>query len=239
MKYKWFWITSVTWFALGGISSWALIFSPINIHPQKTIHLEPEINGQKQIDDIFVSSDSLEDCLIETTRLWEKEGWKCTNEGRNIAALLLGAQSDNSILSAYVHIDMFEKGGRCRIIGLLKNQKDRKTYECISEFPISTLSSKACLDHWDFPLKPSPESFHLFCFNYNGRQLASWAQSTHKNGEQLFRSLFSNQGFSENLLSEQRGEAVYILQKKSIRLIAITREDDKKVTISLVKLSQT
>jgi hypothetical protein len=239
MKYKWFWITLALWFVLGAITSRALIFSPFQFTPQKIAHLEPTVNGQKQSDDFYVLLNCLQDCLITTTKHWEEAGWKCVTPGANIASLLLGLKNNDTILSSYIQLRLFQKKESYRLLGLWNDEKNRKTYECVCEFPISIFSEKASINHWDFPLKPSSGAFRPFCFNYGGQHIASWEQPSDGNGEYQFHQLFSNQGFTGRLWSRRNEETVYILQKGSIKLLAVIRPQNMRTSISLVKVPET
>jgi hypothetical protein len=239
MKYKWFWLTLAIWFVLGAISSWALIFSPLNFNPEKKAHIEPEINGQKESDDFYVLSNPLQNCLIITTKNWEGEGWKCVTQGANIAPLLFGFQKNDTIFSSYINLSLFQKNDLYRILGLWSDEKDYQTYESVSEFPTSIFSEKNSIDHWDFPFKPPSGAFRPFCFNYDGQQIASWAQPYNGKDEDQFHELFSGQGFTGRLWSRRNEEAVYILQKDSIKLLAVIQYQNTRLTISLMKVTET
>ncbi len=176
---------------------------------------------------------------LTTKPQWEGEGWKCVSPNTNIASLLLGQPNDETNLSSYVNMDEFQKKGHFRVIGQWNDQKESKTYECISEFPSFIFSTKGVSNNWDFPLKPPSDAFQPYCFKYKEQQIAAWTQPSNGNSDYRHKELFSSQGFTENQWFKHGRETVYILNKNAIELLAIILREDKKTEISLMKLNRT
>ena len=238
MKYKWFWLTLLTWFVLGGISTWALIYSPFQLFPRKVSRFNVEVNGSIQKYELYELPNSLEDCLAGTTELWSKEGWMCRTGNINFANMLLGLKSDCSLLSTYLYISLFQKKDLFRVLGLWRNYDNTRTYQCIAEIPKKCFETGAGMAWWDFPISPPPDAFQPCCARFGDFQTAIWFQPSGQNLENKFIELFSNQGYEGKLWVKNDFETVYLLRKGKFRLLALLKSGERKDVISFLNLNK-
>lgn len=237
MKYKWFWITLCTWFVLGGVSTWALIYSPLQLFSKQISRIDVEVNGQKQKYEFQEFSNSLEDCLVKTMGQWKKEGWICRSGNINFANLLLGLKNDNTLLSSCLHISVFQRDEMVRILGLWNDRNISRTYECIAEIPKNGLERKARMPRWDFPMRPSLDAFQPCWARFSDFEIAIWFQPVNRNFENRFIELLSSQGFEGKLWSKKDGETVYLVRRGNIRLLALLKPGKQKDVVSLMSLN--
>jgi hypothetical protein len=238
MKYKWFWLTLLTWFVLGGLSTWALIYSPLQLLPKKVNRINVEVNGLNQKYELYEFPNSLEDCLAGTIALWKKEGWVCRTGNINFANMLLGSKTDYSLLSAYLHISLFQKNDLLRVLGTWRDHKNARTYQCTAEIPQKCFITSASETRWYFPMKPPSDAFQPCCARFSGFQVAIWFQPTRRDLENGFIELFSSQGYDGKLWTKNDDETVYLLRKGKTRLLAMLKSEEQKDMVSLLSLNK-
>lgn len=179
----------------------------------------------------------LEDCLIKTTNEWKKERWIPCTGNINFANLLLGSAKENTLLSSFLHISLFQKNRTYRLLGFLRDRQDSKTYQCVAEIPIDCFESKASSTHWNFPMKPSSNAVQSYWAKYEGFQFATWSQPADPNFENGFIELFSSQGYEGRLWNKNQGEIIYLVRRGKIRLIALLKPENKEDVVSLMQLN--
>jgi hypothetical protein len=238
MRYKWFWLTLMMWFALSGLSTWALIYSPLQFFPKKINQIDVEVNGLMQKYELYEITNSLEDCLAKTISLWEKEGWTCRTGNINFANMLLGSKTDYSLTSAYLHISLFQKNDLFRILGLCRDQNKARTYQCTAEIPKKCFEAKPNEAHWHFPLKPPSDAFQPCFACFSGFQVAIWFQPASRNLENRFIELFSSQGYVGKPWAKNGDETVYLIRRENIRLLAMFKSGREKDMVSLLSLNK-
>ena len=237
MKYKWFWITLTTWVILGTIfSCWAFIYSPLKLDWREKVQFNGSLNGFKESNTVDIVSGALADCLEQTKKQWEIEGWKPMTGGLNLAPLLLGLSSDHNLLSPYLYVGIFQKKDYYRVLSFYNDYRLNQTYRLVSEIPQKAFNPKEILNHWNFPLKPPVEAFSPYCGEFKKFGIALWFLPFDKNSQDHFQAFCSDQGFDYRLWKTEDKEKIFTLRKGNIRLIAVLNTEDKKNVISMVRL---
>lgn len=239
LKFKWFWITFLGWCLIGAASAWALIYSPFRFDTKTISEFGAEINGYKAKSQIRVSTSSLGASLNSLSEELEEAGWKCVSRKLNLASILLGnPQNFKKSLDSLVQVQMFQNKDSYRLLGLWCDYNDHQTYQWVTDIPQKALKSQKSSDV-DFPLKPPVDAFNVLTIKTEKMEACSWALAASQRPLARFSNIYTSEGFSGRLWSEKPGEAVYILRRGSVKLLAVIQtETTKNNLISLVKLDK-
>ncbi len=237
-RYKWFWITFCGWCFIATVGAWALIFSPFHISTQKISDFSNKINGATEVNQILVCTSPLRESLKAITQQWQSEGWECTTGTLNLAPVMLKLPKENqSGMDSLAQLRLFQKGGFCRLLGLLGDFNDNQTYEWVAEIPQEAFKSPKPSE-MDFPLKPPALASEIMDVKSGKIEICGWSLRPSKNPPLQFTQTYASQGFSGRLWSEQNGESVYFLHRGILRLLAVVETGPKKILISVMKLDK-
>ncbi len=123
------------------------------------------------------------------------------------------------------------------MLGLLSDFNDNQTYEWIAEIPQKALKSPKPSE-MDFPFKPPSPALDIMDVKSGKIEICRWSLMSSKDPNLQFSETYAAQGFSGRLWSKQNGESVYILQRGTLRLLAVVEADHEKILISVVKLDK-
>ncbi len=238
VKFKWFWITFIVWCLLGGVGAWALIFSPFSFTSTKVTEFKAEINGGTAESQILVSSASLGSSLDSLTKEWQAEGWNRVSGNLNLASILLDMPKGYArVLDSIVQVQMFQSKDSFRLLGLWSDFNDHQTYEWVTDVPQKIMKSQKPADV-DFPLKPPAKAANVLTIKSGKIEVCSWSLASQTESPAQFTSIFALEGFNSYLWSKQPGEWFYILNRGSIKLLAVVQTKGEENLISLVKLDK-
>jgi hypothetical protein len=238
-NYKWFWITFCGWCFITTMGAWALIFSPFHSSSKKISEFQVEINGYQGQNQVLTSSAPIDRSLKELTGQWEGEGWKSLTNNLNLAPILMNIPKNyEKLASSLIQLQIFQKNGDYRLLGLLNDVNSNQTYQWIDEVPKKALQGQDP-SKVEFPLKPPQNASNILTVKSEKIETCSWSFLTNSNIEDQFIHTYASQGFSGRTWSKQPGESIYILQRGSVKLLATLNQSGGKNIISLVKLKKT
>lgn len=238
-NYKWFWMTFGGWCFITTMGAWALIFSPFHLNSKRISEFQVEINGYSALNQVLTSSFPIDRSLKAITGQWESEGWKSITNNFNMAPILMNIpEKYEKLASSLVQLQMFEKNGDYRLLGLLNDMNSNQTYQWINEFPKKAIRGQDP-SKVEFPLKPPQTASNVFTIKSEKVKTCSWSVPVSFRIEDQFIHTYALQGFSGRVWSKRTGESIYILQRGSVKLLAVLNQSGNKNIISLVQLNKT
>lgn len=236
-KQKWFWITLFVWCLMGAAGAWALIYSPLHYGSRELCRFAVGFNGAVQDNHIMVHDAPIRPFAKAITRQWERDGWRCASGNLDLAPILLNApEKVEHLLPDLAQAKVFERGDSIRALLLLKGT-DERTYQWVAEVPKSSLASGMAAAT-DFPVKPPPGSSNILLLKAKTMETCQWSQSAHADRTDTFGRFYAAQGFSGRLWSKRGSESIFLLQRGSVRLLAVLGERDGVTTVALTRIKK-
>lgn len=237
-RYKWFWMTFLAWFFLGTLGASAMIFSPFHLDLKEISTFKAKVNGVTDENRILVNSGGIEQNLDALSDQWRKEGWKSVSGNLNLANILLKTPHEyTGALASLVQLRTFENRDSFRLLGLMQDHQNGRTYQWVSEVPKTAIFPPGQNDI-NFPLMPPSTAMDLIHVETGKLELLTWTQPAEGAAEEGFVHLYASQGFSGRLWSMDPDGSTYLLQMGSTKLLAVIQGGDEEDTISVVKLSK-
>jgi hypothetical protein len=238
-NHKWFWMTFGAWCFIATMGAWALIFSPFHLNLKKISEFQVKINGYSSKSQVLTTSAPIDRSLNAITRQWESEGWKSLTNNLNFAPILMNIpEKYENLASTLVQLQIFQKNEDYRLLGLLNDVNDNQTYQWIDEVPKKAIKGQDP-SKIEFPLKPPQNASNVFTIKSEKVETCSWSLPAGPRIENQFIHTYASQGFNGRIWSRRTGESTYILQRGSIKLLAVLDQSGNKNIISLVKLNKT
>ena len=227
IRHKWFYFTFGFWCFISALSAWALIFSPLHMNSNKISEFTAELNGTSISNQILKTPASLENSLSFLSLPWQKEGWVCVSGRINIASILLNIPDfQDDLINPILQLRLFKKNNALRLLGLWTNAQEGQTYTWIAE-TTQTAVQPLKFSEGSFPLKPPPGAMGIFGVKTEHTEALAWSENPGKNPVESFKKNYLSQGFSGKILSTQKGELLYILQKGGLKLFSVVPQNDK------------
>ncbi len=220
------------------MGAWALIFAPFHLNSKKISEFQLKINGYPSQNQVLASSAPIDKSLNAITGQWESEGWKSQTNTINLAPILMNIPENyEKLASSLVQLQIFQKNGDYRLLGLFDNSNNNQTYQWIEEVPKKAIQSEDP-SKVEFPLKPPQSALNVFTIKSKKIETCGWSFSSSSKIEDQFIHTYASEGFNGKIWSKHTGESVYILQRGTIKLLAVLNQSGNRNTISLVKLNK-
>jgi len=236
--HSWFWLTFLTWCLIGTMAAWALITSSSDMDLKQVAKFDISINGTTEPNRIQVTSEPLDRSLAEMTQRWEKEGWTPLPKGLDFISTLLDLPPQYArSLDPLAKLAVFQdKGGEnFRILGLLRDGSNERTYQWTVELPKKALRPSDP-SRLPFPFKPPTQAADVVSITTGKVDVLGWKERSGIGAEEALSRCCSSQGFDKKELSRNDGESVFIVQKGPVKLLAVVDRGPQDGTVALVKL---
>ena len=234
--HSWFWLTFLTWCLIGTMAAWALITSSSDGDLQLVAKFDISINGTTEPNRIQVTSEPLDRSLAEMTQRWEKEGWTPLPKGLDFISALLDLPPQYArSLDPLAKLVVFQDKGKqkFRILGLWRDEANGRTYQWTAELPKGALHPSDP-SRLPFPFKPPTRAIDVVSVNTGKVDVLGWKEGPGKDPERTLGLCCSSQGFDQKPLSRNGQESAFLLQRGSVKLLAVVDPRDR--TMALVRL---
>jgi hypothetical protein len=239
MNQKWFWGTFVFLFILSvSVIGWALISSPLKFNPQLITHTEADFNGEKEKTDFWINQGRLIDLTPLITNEWTKDNWRPLGDGIDLTSVMLGSLGKGLDLSNQLQIKAFEKKGLYRTLGLWQSKDADATYGVTSDFPKAAFNSNEAKSNWKFPIPPPASSTALFEVKLQTLHIGVILLPRSAEPFSAFNEACANKGFTQTLISEEKGKKVFLLSDKKNKILVVFSQEESHNSISLVAINR-
>jgi len=196
------------------------------------------LTDKKQKTDFWINQGQLTDLLPLITQSWTKDNWIPLNDGIDLTSVLLGSLSKDVDLSNQVQIKAFEKGGLYRTLGLWQSKDTDATYGVTSDFPKTAFNSNGAKSNWKFPVPPPSTNTALFDLKLQSLHIGVILLPHSEEPFHVFNTACANKGFTQTLISEEKGKKVFLLSDKKNKILVVFNQEELNNSISLVSINR-
>ncbi len=190
------------------------------------------VNGAVETNQVLVAAAPLDANLETLTKEWKEADWKPLARNFNIVnAFLNTPRTYRPYLDRVVQLRLFQNKDRLRLLGLLNDASGHQTYQWIAEIPKKILDPQDPASV-DFALTPPAGASDIINVKMEKMEVCVWSMPRARD----FQTVYLSQGFSGKTWSDRNEGSVYVLQKGTVKLMAVVKKNAGQSRISLVKL---